>query len=52
MKDNKVWVRFPNEDYYHEMNIDWSKFKVESEFTDEVFGWYGDIYISILKNKK
>jgi hypothetical protein len=28
-----------------------SDFKPNTEFEDEVFGWYGDIYISIKKEK-
>ena len=40
-------VQFPN-DYPMEIpNID--GFKMEEEIGDEVFGWFGDLYISVMK---
>ena len=45
----KVLVRFPNESYPVEMNIDWNDFKIEKEFDLEYFGWYKGTYISVLK---
>jgi hypothetical protein len=45
----KVLVRFPNESFFEEMLIDMGKFKLEKEFDDKMFGWYGEIYISIKK---
>jgi hypothetical protein len=47
----KVNVRFPNESFFEEIEINMSEFKPTTEFDDEVFGWYGDIYISIKKDK-
>ena len=45
----KVLVRFPNESFFEEIFIDMNKFNPEKEFNDEIFGWYGDLYISIKK---
>lgn len=45
----KVMVRFPNESYFIEIDLDMSQFKPEKEFDDQIFGWYGDIYISVKK---
>jgi hypothetical protein len=47
----KVKVRFPNECFFDDMEINMDDFKPNTEFDDEVFGWYGDIYISIKKEK-
>lgn len=48
--NNKSWVRFPNESFFEEVQLDLSRFKPEKEFDDEIFGWYDDsIYISIKK---
>jgi hypothetical protein len=49
---NPVKVRFPNESTWTEMvNFDWSEFKMDKEFDDEIFGWYLGAYIAIVKNK-
>jgi len=40
-------VRFPNESYFTEIEIDMSRFRPEITFGNETFGWYGDLYISI-----
>ena len=45
----KMLVRFPNESFFEEVSIDMNKFKLEKEFVDEMFGWYGGLYISIKK---
>jgi len=37
----KVEVRFPNECYFEEIEIDLNDFKPVNEFDDEVFGWFG-----------
>ena len=42
-------VRFPNTDFFQEILMDISKFKPQNEFQDEIFGWYGNILISIKK---
>lgn len=42
-------VRFPNTDFFQEILMDISKFKPQYEFQDEIFGWYGNILISIKK---
>ena len=44
-----MFVRFPNESFFNEVFINMDKFKPKNEFKDEIFGWYGDIYISIKK---
>jgi hypothetical protein len=46
----KVEVRFPNECYFEEIEMDLNDFKPVNEFDDEVFGWFGGIYISMKKN--
>jgi hypothetical protein len=45
----KKMVRLPNECYFEELDINMDEFKPNTEFEDEVFGWYGDMYISIKK---
>lgn len=45
----KVLIRFPNESYFIEAEINMDEFKPEKEFDTEIFGWYGDIYVSIKK---
>ena len=43
-------VRFPNEsEYVDTANFKMSDFTLDKEFSDVVFGWYGDIYIEINK---
>lgn len=50
MNNNVVRVRFPNESTWIEMiNFDWGEFKMEKEFDDEIFGWYVDTYVAIVK---
>ena len=48
-RKTKVMVRFPNEDFYQEIEINMDEFKPSNDFDDEVFGWYHDTYISIKK---
>lgn len=45
----KIFVRFPNEYFFEEILIDLSHFKPSKEFSDEIFGWYKGLYISIKK---
>ena len=45
----KKMVRLPNECYFEELDINMDEFKPNTELEDEVFGWYGDMYISIKK---
>jgi hypothetical protein len=45
----KVMVRFPNESFFVEFEIDFEKFIPENEFDSEIFGKYEDLYISIKK---
>ena len=40
-------VQFPNDNPMEIPNID--GFKMEKEFDDVVFGWFGDTYISVNK---
>jgi len=46
----KVKVRFPNEYFFDEIELNMDEFRPEKEFNDQIFGWYGDIYISIEKD--
>lgn len=48
-RKTKVMVRFPNESFFEELEINMNEFKPTAEFDNEVFGWYGDVYISIKK---
>tara|TARA_Y100000356_G_C11051116_1_gene178811 strand:+ start:179 stop:358 length:180 start_codon:yes stop_codon:yes gene_type:complete len=44
----KTKVRFPNESYYDDVfNFKWEDFRVNKIFSEEVFGWWGDIYVAI-----
>jgi hypothetical protein len=45
----KQLVRFPNQETYLEVDIDFTHFTQTNEFDDCVFGWYKGTYISILK---
>ena len=41
-------IRFPNESSYVGVeNFKWDEFKVEHTYEKCMFGWYGDIYISV-----
>jgi len=42
-------VRFSSDDYYIDLNVDMNRFLVSNEFSDEIFGWYDNIFISIKK---
>ena len=46
---SKVQVRFPNECNFQEVDFDLSMFKIDVIYKDEVFGYYGNMYISINK---
>lgn len=46
----KVKMRFPNESFFVDVEIDMDNFKPQQEFDTEIFGWYGDIYVSIKKD--
>lgn len=49
----KVKVRFPNDDQYFDIEIErMSDFKPEKEFNNSMFGWWGDIYVEVLKVEK
>jgi hypothetical protein len=45
----KVGVRFPNESFFEEIEINIVNFKPDKHFSDEIFGWYNGTYISIKK---
>jgi hypothetical protein len=47
----KVKVRFPNDDYHYDIDIDKLKdnFKVTSEFDKCLFGWWHDTHVELLK---
>lgn len=40
---------FPNSEGFEEEILNTTKFQAVNEFSDQVFGWYMGIYISILK---
>jgi len=42
-------VRFPNESFPEEMEIDMNEFVMDKEFDKQIFGWYLGHYISIEK---
>jgi len=42
-------IRLPNSDSYCEMDIDISLFVKEFETDTEIFGWYENNYIAILR---
>jgi hypothetical protein len=46
MKEKRL-VRFPNESEFVEMEINMDEFDMVTEFRDEMFGWYKNLYISI-----
>lgn len=48
----KVFVRFPNESVYDEIDIDMSQFSMTSDWTDEMIGWYKGNLIAIKKQNK
>jgi hypothetical protein len=41
-------IKFPNE-YYHEIIPNIDGFKMKKEIGNQVFGWFGDLYISVMK---
>lgn len=43
----KVLVRFPNESFFVEIDVNISDFIPEKVFENEVFGWYKGLYVSI-----
>ena len=44
----KTRVRFPNESLHEEIpNFNWNEFIAMKIFDNEVFGWYGNIYVAI-----
>lgn len=46
----KAQVRFPNDDYYFDIEIErMTNFKPEKEFDKSMFGWWGDTYVEVLK---
>jgi hypothetical protein len=45
----KKLVRFAEDDTYTEIFINMNEFKPSKEFSDEIFGWYGNSYICIKK---
>jgi hypothetical protein len=44
-------VRFADDDTYQQLSIDMNEFKPSREFHDEIFGWYGNLYVVIKKDK-
>jgi len=51
-KGSKLKVRFPNDNCYFDFDIEkLSDFKVKTELEDSLFGWWGDVYIEVLKLK-
>jgi hypothetical protein len=46
MKEKKL-VRFPNESSFIEIELDMTEFVKDYISTDETFGWYKNMYITI-----
>lgn len=44
-------VRFADDDTYRELSINMNEFQPSREFHDEIFGWYGNLYMVIKKDK-
>ena len=42
-------VKFPNESFHEEMEVDMTEFKPDKEFNTQIFGWYLGHYVSIEK---
>jgi hypothetical protein len=40
-------VQLANEQDFNEMDIDYSKFKIDKEIGDVQYGWYDGVYIAI-----
>jgi hypothetical protein len=48
MDKMKTRVRFPNESFPIDIpNFKWDEFKTTKIFDSEVFGWWGNIYVSV-----
>ena len=45
------FVRFADDDTYHIIPIDITKFSPSRDFEDEVFGWHQGSFIAIKKEK-
>ena len=43
-------VRFADDDTYREIPVNMSEFVLSKEFDDEIFGWYGNLYMAIKKD--
>jgi hypothetical protein len=46
----KVEIRFTNNSEPLEAELDIKGFRIDYETEEEVFGWFGDIYIAIKKD--
>lgn len=42
-------IKFPNDDFYQDLEVDMSKFEIDIEFDDCLFGWYYGIYLEVKK---
>ena len=41
-------VRWANMEFYDDVpNFKWDDFKAEAFFDEEIFGWYGTLYIAV-----
>jgi hypothetical protein len=44
-------VRFADDDTYQKLSVNMNEFRLNKEFDDEMFGWYGNLYVAIKKDK-
>ena len=49
MNSRRVLIKFPNDYYWEEFNnFIPNHFVMDKQINNEIFGWYEDIYVSIL----
>ena len=49
MKKSLYKVRFPKESFFEDFYLDFSEFKIQSEFDEEFFGHYKGLFICVKK---
>ena len=43
----KVRVRFPNDDAWHDVDLNWSEWRMDRTYLDEVHGYYRGHYLIV-----
>lgn len=43
----KVRVRFPNDDAWHDVDLNWSEWQMDRTYLDEVHGYYRGHYLIV-----